>query len=797
MATEGKNEKNEKPLSQNQEPETQDSKLTDSKSSVPDQGQLSETPEITKPLENDASKPENEKKPLQPEEKDTTDPTDDKGEEEKTPKTPADEDPPELKEQLAETPETIKPLENAASTPEKEKKPLQPEEKNTTGPTDDKGEEKETPKTPPVKAPSELQEQLAETPTTTKPLESDVSKPENEKKPPQPEEKNITGPTDDKGEEKETPKTPADEKHHHESPELHDTPDHEEEHHLDYSNYSKIQLVQVLHSLLKSTDMSQVNKIIKEIKPVYDELFFSLKDKAYKQYLEDGGEKDGFEYKGDDSDRQFRESYDTLKERRNNYFNSQVKSREDNLVTKQSLLELLRRIVDSEETTASIADLKKIEQEWRSIGPVAPQHARSLWANFHALRNRFYDHRSIYFELKELDRNKNLKLKSHIIDKAEQLENTESLKDAIRELNELHEEFKLIGPVPHEEQEPLWQRFKVASDKIYANRKHYYEELKEKFKINLTAKEALIDKIREFSTFDSDRITEWNDKTKELLGVQKEWESIGGLQKDKAKKINKAFWSEFKTFFNRKGHFFKKIEESRKENLEKKKAILEKANDLKNSEDFDKTAEALKHLQKQWREIGPVPIKYKDKIYKEFKKACDSFFNQRRKHLEQVENSYEDNLKKKEALCEELKKMGEGTINLDRITEIEASWGKIGFVPKNSIKSIQKKFLDTINALVDAAEIPDRDKHIYKFKARFSKMNYGPNADKFLQQKENTLRRQVTKLENDINLWRNNLDFFAKSRTADKLKEEFNKKISDAERELQEYKDQLKVLNKI
>ena len=737
MATEGKNEKNEKTLSQNQESETQDSKLTDSKSSVSDQ------------------------------------------------------------EQLVETPETTKSLENAASTPENKKESLQPEEKITTDPTDDKGEEEETPKALTVEDSPELQEQLAESSKAPKLSESDATSPENEKKPLHSEEKDPIDPKDGKGEEKEALKTPGDKEHQHESPELHEHPDHEEEHHLDYSNYSKKQLVQVLQSLLKSTDMSQVSKIIKEIKPVYDELFFNLKDKAYKQYLEDGGEKDGFEYKGDDSDRQFRESYDTLKERRNNYFNSQVKSREDNLITKQSLLELLRRIVDSEETTASIADLKKIEQEWRNIGPVAPQHARSLWANFHALRNRFYDHRSIYFELKELDRNKNLKLKSHIIDKAEQLENTESLKDAIRELNELHEEFKLIGPVPHEEQEPLWQRFKVASDKIYANRKHYYEELKEKFKINLTAKEALIDKIREFSTFDSDRITEWNDKTKELLDVQKEWELIGGLQKDKAKKINKTFWSEFKTFFNRKGHFFKKIEESRKENLEMKKVLLEKANDLKNSEDFDKTAEALKHLQKQWREIGPVPIKYKDKIYKEFKKACDSFFNQRRKHLEQVENSYEDNLKKKEALCEELKKMGEGTINLDRITEIEASWGKIGFVPKNSIKSIQKKFLDTVNALVDASEIPDRDKHIYKFKARFSKMNYGPNADKFLQQKENTLRRQITKLENDINLWRNNLDFFAKSRTADKLKEEFNKKISDAERELQEYKDQLKVLNKI
>ncbi len=570
-----------------------------------------------------------------------------------------------------------------------------------------------------------------------------------------------------------------------------------EENPLDYSGYNKKQLVQVLESLLKSNDMSQIGKILKEVRPAYDELYANQKEKAFKKYIDEGGEKDGFEYKQDELDRQFNEAYHILKERRYNYINSLDKQREDNLKAKQNLLERLRQLVDSEETTASIADLKKIEREWREIGPVAPQHARSLWANFHALRNRYYDHRSIYFELKELDRQKNLKQKLQLIEKAEQLDQLKNIKDAIRELNELHEEFKLVGPVPAEEQEPLWQRFKAASDKIYSKRKQYYEELKEKFKLNLQAKQALIEKIQAFETFDSDRITEWNAKTRELLAIQKEWESIGGLPKDKAKKINKAFWMSFKSFFNRKGHFFKTLEEGKKENLSKKQALVEKAKALKDSDDFEKTAETLKTLQRQWREIGPVPEKYKDKVYKEFKEACDTFFNRRRKHLEEIENSYKTNLEQKEKLCGELEKMTEEGINLERITEIQELWGKIGYVPRNAMKSIQKRFLNAINKIADADEIPEDEKHVLKFKARFSKMNYGPNADKFLQKKENTLRRQISKLENDINLWRNNLDFFASSKTAEKLKHDFNKRINSAEKELKELKDQLKVLNRI
>jgi hypothetical protein len=297
---------------------------------------------------------------------------------------------------------------------------------------------------------------------------------------------------------------------------------------------------------------------------------------------------------------------------------------------------------------------------------------------------------------------------------------SKNAKSAFIELQNLHEQWKDVGPVIEENKEALWGRFKEATKAINDKFQDYQSKQKEEREVNLVKKTEICEKVEA--------------TVEEEYTSPKEWD-------------------------------------------EGSKIVIE--------------------FQKDWRKIGMVSSKDNDSIYKRFKEACDNFFNRRRKHLEQVESSYGENLKKKIALCEELEQMQEGKIDLDRVTEIQDLWGKIGYVPRNSMKSIQKRFLDAVNSLADRAEIADDEKHVLKFKARFSKMNYGPNADKFLQKKENTLRRQITKLENDINLWRNNLDFFAKSRTADKLKVEFNKKIDSAEEELIELKNQLKVLNRI
>lgn len=574
-----------------------------------------------------------------------------------------------------------------------------------------------------------------------------------------------------------------------------DEEEQEEEHHLDYSNYTKKQIVQVLESLLKEDDFSQVGRILKVIKKPYDKIENTEQKEAFDKYIDDGGEKDGFEYHLDELDQRFLKAYGKLKERKNQYFNSLEKHKDQNLKIKLEILEKIRELVDSEETGVSIKSLKELQKQWKEVGVIPPSQIKSLWANYNALLDRFYDQRSIYFELKELDRKKNYDLKIEICEKAEQLTEENDIRDIIKQLNELHEEFKHIGPVPKEDQEGIWERFKAASDKIYSRRKEYYEKLKDEFKINELAKEALIEKVIPFTKITSDRISDWNSKTKEIIEIQKEWEAIGSLPKEKARSINKLFWSSFKSFFTRKGQFFKKIDEERKENLKVKQELVEQAEVLKDSDDFRATSDELKRLQKRWKEIGPVPEKYRNEVFLQFKKACDHFFDRRRTNSGKVEKDYEENLQKKQLLCEELEIMTKSEkIDIDRVKSIEAKWGEIGFVPKSNIRSTQKRFTDAIEKVTDKIDLPESEKHKLRFSAQFNKMNYGPGAEKLIQKKEGALRRQISSLENDINLWINNIDFFASSKNADKLKEEFQVKIDKATAQLNSMKEQLKVI---
>ncbi|MCG8307672.1 MAG: DUF349 domain-containing protein [Cytophagales bacterium] len=572
----------------------------------------------------------------------------------------------------------------------------------------------------------------------------------------------------------------------------------EEEAQLDYSNYSKKQMVRVLESLLKEDDFSQVGRILKEIKKPYDDLAEAERKAAYERYMEDGGEKDGFEYRPDELDQRFNLAFGKLKERKNQYYNSLEKQKEQNLNKKLEILEKLRQIVDSEETGTSIKALKDLQKQWKEVGVIPSSQVKSLWANYNALLDRFYDQRSIYFELKELDRKKNYDLKIELCEKAEKLSDQENIREVIKQLNELHEEFKHIGPVPKEDQEPVWERFKAASDKIYSKRKDYYEKLKGELKLNEVAKEALIEKVLPFSEFDSDRISDWNSKTKEIIAIQKEWEAIGSLPKEKAKAINKKFWTGFKAFFNKKGQFFKKIEEERRSNLKLKEELVDKAEALKDSDDFWKTSDELKRLQKRWKEIGPVPEKHRNEVFARFKKACDHFFNRRRENTGKLEKDYEENFKKKQKLCDELEKMAEeGKIDVERVQTIESEWGKIGFVPRSNIKYIQNRYTKIITEITDQVDIPEAEKHKMRFSAQFSNISYGPGAEKMIHKKEGALRRQIAALENDISVWKNNMDFFASSKNADKLKEEFQGKIDKANEQLQSLKEQLKIISNI
>ncbi len=571
----------------------------------------------------------------------------------------------------------------------------------------------------------------------------------------------------------------------------------EEEHEPeDFSHLSSQGLLEKFTEVLHWDDLKKADRVVKELKAVHDEHVSQEKQQALEKFLAAGGEEADFDFKGDDFSYRFEENYKLFREKKQKHFFSLEKQKEENYKRKTDVLEKLRHLVDGEENTTSINALKKIQDEWKSIGQVPGKFAKTVWANYNALLDRFYDNRSIYFELKELDRKKNLELKQELCDKAEKLAAQENIKEAVKELNLYHEEFKHLGPVPKEFQEEIWQRFKAASDLIYSRRREMVDVLKVELKGNMDLKVKLAEEAEEFTRFESDRINDWNKKTKDVLELQKKWEAVGGIPKEHAKKINKRFWGSFKTFFNNKSNFFKKLEGKRHENLAIKEDLVSKANELKDSEDWESAANQLKQLQNQWREVGPVPEKVKEEVFARFKAACDHFFERKRTQSKGAESEYFDNLKKKEEICDQLVKLAKaGKPDIDIVKGFQEQFAGIGFVPRNAIKSIQKRYQDALDALIQSAGgLSDEQKNKLKMAIQVSKIRNEPNADRKMYQKESNIRRAISTLENDIAVWRNNLEFLASSKKADKLKADFDEKIGLAEEELRGLKQQLKTL---
>ncbi len=592
--------------------------------------------------------------------------------------------------------------------------------------------------------------------------------------------------------------------HHDEHDAAHD--DHHDDHHeenrlleeLDFENASKEELYKTLKKFSTVENMKILDRGLKEIRPLYTKIYEAEKELALKVFVSDGNDEADFDYKGEEVDSDFFHLYDKLRHKKAIHFSQMEKTKDANLIKKQEILEHLRELVDGEESNASINALKELQEEWRSVGQVPGAHAKTMWANYHALIDRFYDQRSIYFELKELDRKKNLKGKLDLCARAEGLSDLENIKEAIFQLNELHEEFKHIGPIPKDDQESVWQRFKAASDAVYSKRKDYFDTLKKELSENAVAKQILGDKAAEYARFESDRITEWNKKTKEVLELQKEWDKIGGLPRESAKEINKHFWGNFKNFFNHKNNFFKTLEGQREENLKKKQELLAIAEGLKDSTDFVKTANELKKLQGQWREVGPVPEKFKNEVYRQFKAACDHFFDKKRSQNDSKNKEFEGNLKKKLQICDRIEEIIQAeTIELEEIYNLLDDYSEIGFVPRNAIHKAHDRYDEVTNKVMALEDLSAGQRSELKIHVQMSKLKNSPHSGQKIHRKEGAIKRKISSIESDIDTWKTNIGFFARSKNADELKKEFEEKIQKAELELRDLRKQLAVLKEM
>lgn len=582
----------------------------------------------------------------------------------------------------------------------------------------------------------------------------------------------------------------------------------------DVSEFTKKDLVDLSSKLVDAikksniiaSDVKNIDNVAKQVQVVFDEIIVAEKSKALEEFKNDNGTEEGFEFKNDNLTLRFEAAMADIRDTKSKFYKKLRQLKDDYFEVKTALLERLRVIVEEEEKGGSKENwtaFKTVQDEWRDAGNVNSPHNGSLWSAYNALVDRYFNIRNIQNELKDLDRKKNLEGKTELADKIAALSleiSQEGYSSTLfKQANELFEEYKALGPAPREEQELLWTKVKSAFDVIYDKKREQNEANQQLRQEVLEVKTRLVESLKPYLEFESGSINEWNAKTKEVLAVQEQWNEIkGGMPRDGGKTVTKEFWASIKQFFKNKSAFFDKLEEERKVNLEKKIALCVEIEQMLEAKTTD-TPETNRviELQKEWRTIGHVPHKQKDSIYNRFKKAADDFFDLKRASNAEQDSEYEENLKAKQAICEEVEKLIEaGDIDLTKLSDFKNNFNKIGFVPRKNIKSIQKRFIDAINGYVKASSnISSKEEEKLLIKNQVEVELKGGGGSRSLDRQENDLKRKAQALQDDISLWRNNIEFFGPSKGAEKMKAEFEKKIVKAEKELETLNEKIKLFS--
>ncbi|GAB3921701.1 DUF349 domain-containing protein [Larkinella terrae] len=582
----------------------------------------------------------------------------------------------------------------------------------------------------------------------------------------------------------------------------------------DYSQLSKTDMVGLLEKNLASlkadtvsaSDYRRADEVLKELRPLFDQSKAADRAEALQRYIQETGSEEGFEFKQDEVVSRFDSLYKQIKDQKNQYFQQLEKAKDNNFNVKTDLLRRLRELVEADENNAgdpkaSWNGFKQVQDEWKAAGNVSSPHNATLWATYHALVDRYYSNRNIYFELKELDRKKNQTQKAELCEKVEALvqanEGNPVTKAVIDEANALFEEYKHVGPAPKAEQEVLWQRFKKALDTLYDRRRGQNEEIRKEGAQLYDEKSKLYEELIPFTSFTSNSINDWNEKTREVMALQDRWNNIRGpMPRDEGKELSKKFWAALKQFFHHKGEFFKQLEGKREQNLKAKTQLCEEVESiLESGEESAETTQKVIELQRQWKTIGQVPEKFKDSIFERFKAACDGFFNKKRSRNQEVEKEFEENLAKKIALCERIETVAaSANADLAQLNTFKKEWSQIGYVPKKDMQSIQKRYINAVNAFVGAnGKISPKEKELLTLQNE-AEMVRETGSSRDLYKKEGDIRRKMTTLENDIAVYNNNIEFFGRSKGADKLRADIDKKIQVAQKQLEDLKHQLKVI---
>lgn len=569
----------------------------------------------------------------------------------------------------------------------------------------------------------------------------------------------------------------------------------------DYTIMSNAELVEALKVLLNEKPIQIIRADVEIIKINFYKRHKSEIDKKRKEFVDAGGDVEQFVAPEDQYEPQIKELLKQYRDLRSKYNRDFEGQKVQNLIEKQKIIETIKELVNkTDSVNQSFQEFRELQQRWREIGPVPQSNLNDLWETYHHHVQHFYDFVKINNELRDLDLKRNLEEKIVLCEKAEELLLEPSVISAFKKLQKYHNQWREIGPVPKEHRTETWERFKEATAKINKKHQEYFEGQRDDQKHNLDAKVALCEKAEELSTVAITSNKEWNKRSKEMIELQKVWKTIGFAPKKDNNKVYERFRLACDAFFNNKRDFYTDAREEQQNNLQLKTELCIQAESLKDSTEWKKVTEDLIQLQKRWKEIGSVPRKYSDELWKRFRAACDYFFNQKSQHFAQVDNKYEDNLKAKEQLIEEIENyqiVEKVEDNLTVLKEFQRRWAEIGYVPIQQKESIQKRYRDAINKHFESLKIDESKRNLLKFKSRLDNVHGNPRQENKVRMERDKLFNRLRQIESDITLWENNIGFFAKSKNAEQMIKDVERNISKGREEMKMLEEKIKMIDKL
>ena len=567
--------------------------------------------------------------------------------------------------------------------------------------------------------------------------------------------------------------------------------------------------VEPVQKLTKEEILAKLKEVVADVenvaKPEIDGLkqsFYKLhnaeQDAARKLFIENGGAAENFVPQTDCVEEEFKNIMSVIKEKRSALTAELEKQKEMNLQVKLSIIEELKELVESpDDANKSYTEFKKLQQQWNEVKLVPQAKVNELWKNYQLYVEKFYDLLKLNNEFREYDFKKNLEIKTHLCEAAEKLADEADVVSAFHQLQKLHQEFRDTGPVAKELRDEIWARFKAASTTVNRRHQQHFEALKEVEQHNLDQKTVICEIIEAIDYKELTNFASWESKTQEVIALQNKWKTIGFAPQKMNVKIFERFRKACDEFFRKKGEFFKSLKEGMNENLEKKRALCEKAEALKDSTDWKATADELTKLQKEWKTIGPVAKKYSDAVWKRFISACDYFFEQKNKATSSQRSVEQENLEKKKAIIEKLNAI-EDQMHTEEATQLVRDlmkeWNGIGHVPFKEKDRIYKQYHSQVDKLFEHFNISVSNKKLSNFKSTISSIQEGsPQA---LYREREKLVRAFDNMKNELQTYENNLGFLTtSSKKGNSLLTEINRKVEKLKADIELVKEKIKVVD--